>query len=536
MGFKINTNIAAMNSHQLGTLNNRSLDNSLSKLSSGLRINKAADDASGMAIADGLRLQANSLGQSIRNANDGIGIIQTADKAMDEQIKIMDTIKTKATQAAQDGQNETSRKAIQRDIVRLLEELDNIAETTSFNGMALLSGQFTNKKFQIGANSNETVTAHIGATSSDKVGHTRFETGINVSASGEVKLTFKDTDGVRDVTLESVVISNSAGTGLGVLVETINKNSDKLGGIKANWHVQTTGHSPIASATSIDNLQINGIMIGTVVDIKENDKDGKLVNAINALTDKHGIIASIDERGHFNLTSTDGRGIKVEASMDTISAGTYAGSTNVNGSTFSAGTYASTGKNSQLDALGLVIVSSVSTSENYGRLSLTKLDGNDIITTGTGLTNVGFDGNESEATVNLRKIVGAFSKTEAEAMGMFANHQVSDYSAAMTDGQIGVGVTTLTGAMAVMSIADTATKYLDRIRSDLGSVQNQLTVTINNISVTEVNLRASESQIRDVDFAAESATFQKHNLLAQSGSYAMSQSNQIQQHVMKLLQ
>jgi flagellin len=506
MGFKINTNIAAMNSHQLGTLNNRSLDNSLSKLSSGLRINKAADDASGMAIADGLRLQANSLGQSIRNANDGIGIIQTADKAMDEQIKIMDTIKTKATQAAQDGQNETSRKAIQRDIVRLLEELDNIAETTSFNGMALLSGQFTNKKFQIGANSNETVTAHIGATSSDKVGHTRFETGINVSASGEVKLTFKDTDGVRDVTLESVVISNSAGTGLGVLVETINKNSDKLGGIKANWHVQTTGHSPIASATSIDNLQINGIMIGTVVDIKENDKDGKLVNAINALTDKHGIIASIDERGHLNLTSSDGRGIKVET---TSAATTIPG----------------------LEALAIS-----STSENYGRLSLTKLDGNDIITTGTGLTNVGFDGNESEATVNLRKIVGAFSKTEAEAMGMFANHQVSDYSAAMTDGQIGVGVTTLTGAMAVMSIADTATKYLDRIRSDLGSVQNQLTVTINNISVTEVNLRASESQIRDVDFAAESATFQKHNLLAQSGSYAMSQSNQIQQHVMKLLQ
>jgi flagellin len=506
MGFKINTNIAAMNSHQLGNLNNRALDNSLSKLSSGLRINKAADDASGMAIADGLRLQANSLGQSIRNANDGIGIIQTADKAMDEQIKIMDTIKTKATQAAQDGQNEASRKAIQRDITRLLEELDNIAETTSFNGMALLSGQFTNKKFQIGANSNETVTAHIGATSSDKVGHTRFETGSLISASGEVKLTFLDTDGVRDVTLESVVISNSAGTGLGVLVETINKNSDKLGGLKANWHVQTTGSDPINSAANISDLKINGIMIGTIVDIKQNDRDGKIVNAINALTDKHGIIASVDERGHLNLASTDGRGIKVE----TASAA------------------------STIPGLETLAISGI--SENYGRLSLTKLEGNDIITTGTGLTNVGFFGNESEATVNLRQIIGAFSKTVANAMGMFANSHTSDYSAAYTDGQIGVGVTTLTGAMAVMSIADTATKYLDRIRSDLGSVQNQLTTTINNISVTEVNLRASESQIRDVDFAAESANFQKHNLLAQSGAYAMSQSNQIQQHVMKLLQ
>jgi flagellin len=529
MGFKINTNIAAMNSHQLGTINNRDLDNSLSKLSSGLRINKAADDASGMAIADSLRLQANSLGQSIRNANDGIGIIQTADKAMDEQIKIMDTIKTKATQAAQDGQNESSRKAIQRDVVRLLEELDNIAETTSFNGMSLLSGQFTNKKFQIGANSNETVTAHIGATSSDKVGHTRFETGSVITASGNVKLKFLETDGVRDVTLESVTISTSAGTGLGVLVETINKNSDKLGGIKANWHVQTTGISPISSVSAISGFNINGISIGTIVDIKDNDKDGKVVNAINALTDKHGVVASIDERGHFNLISTDGRGIRVSGG--------------------------------KLSALGITGM-----TENYGRLSLVKLEGNDIrlsavgtISNGMLISKIGFlSGQGSEATVNLRQIAGSFNGRTADAMGMFANYQSSEFEALKTSisagitaavstalsisgsvsktAQIGVGVTTLTGAMAVMSIADTATKYLDRIRSDLGSVQNQLTTTINNISVTEVNLRASESQIRDVDFAAESANFQKHNLLAQSGSYAMSQANQVQQHVMKLLQ
>jgi flagellin len=539
MGFRINTNIAAMNAHQIGVSNNRTINDSLEKLSSGLRINKAADDASGMAIADSLRNQANSLGQAIMNANDAIGIIQTADKAMDEQIKIMDTIKQKATQAAQDGQTEATRKAIQQDVTKLLEELDNIAQTTSFNGQSLLSGAFTNKKFQIGAYSNETVTAHIGATSSDKVGHTRFETGMRMTASSNVSLRFLDGDGIHDLDLESVKISTSADTGVGQLAATINKNQDKLG-LKASWKVQSTGDDVIVSG-SIERLAINGVVIGNIEDIKPNDNDGKIVAAINALTDKHGIIASVDERGRLNLTSTDGRGIKITA----------AGSTN--GRKVDTGT--------SYTALSRMGFDSLST-ENYGRLTLTKLTGNDIIISGktlnsdgtflrNGITAVGFgnDSNgkrvESEATLNLRSVRSGFTVDQASAMGVFANGNVSILSAAkageygntgISGVGIGAGVTTLEGAMATMDIADTAIKYLDKIRSDLGSTQNQLTATINNISVTQVNVKASESQIRDVDFASESASFQKSNILAQAGSYAMSQANQVQQNVMKLLQ
>jgi flagellin len=539
MGFRINTNIAAMNAHQIGTGNNRSINGSLEKLSSGLRINKAADDASGMAIADSLRNQANSLGQAIMNANDAIGIIQTADKAMDEQIKIMDTIKIKATQAAQDGQTEDTRKAIQQDLTKLLEELDNIAATTSFNGQSLLSGAFTNKKFQIGAYSNETVTAHIGATSSDKVGHTRFETGMRITASSNVSLRFLDGDGIHDLDLESVKISTSADTGIGQLAAVINKNKDQLG-LKASWTVMTTGSDVVVSG-SIERLAINGVVVGNIEDIKPNDNDGKIVAAINALTDKHGIIATMDERGRLNLTSTDGRGIKITA----------AGSTN--------GRKIDTG--SSYTSLSRIGINS-SNDENYGRLTLTKLTGNDIIISGktlnadgtfqkNGVKSVGFgyDSNgkriESEATLNLRSVRSGFTVDQASAMGVFANDQVSILSAAKagTYGNtniqgvgIGAGVTTLEGAMATMDIADTAIRYLDKIRSDLGSTQNQLTATINNISVTQVNVKASESQIRDVDFAEESANFQKHNILAQAGSYAMSQANQVQQNVMKLLQ
>jgi flagellin len=516
MGFRVNTNVASLNAHQIGASNNRMIGNSLEKLSSGLRINKAADDASGLAIANSLRSQANSLGQAIKNANDGIGIMQTADKAIDEQSKILDTIKTKATQAAQDGQTEDTRKAIQKDITKLMEELDNIAETTSFNGQSLLSGQYTDKKFQIGADSNQTISLDINATSSDKIGHTRFETGKSITGATIITgLKFVDVDGMKDITLESVVISHSAGTGIGVMAETINKQSEQLG-VKASWTVTTTASRAITKTLTSVDVKINGINIGLVDDIEVSDRDGRLVNAINEQTDKTGVIASMDERGRLELKSTDGRGIHI------------------------------TGTN--ITAIGIAN----SGTTNYGRLTLIKLDGSDIKLSGK-LTGIGMDTmsnsltNGSEVTINLRDIKRGFTVEQADAMGMFTNKNDVKYSKALTAAKIisatiadntpgiGAGVTTLEGAMAVMSIADAAVKDLDEIRSEIGSTQNQMVSTINNISVTQVNLKAAESQIRDVDFAEESANFQKSNLLAQAGSYVAGQANQQQQGVMQLL-
>ena len=139
MSLRINTNVAALAAHQAMIKNDGLLAASLGRLSSGLRINKAADDAAGMAIADALKSQALGLGQAIRNASDGISVVQTADGALQESINIINTIKTKAIQAAQDGQTTDSRKAIQADINKLMEELDMIAKTTAFNNQKLLS-------------------------------------------------------------------------------------------------------------------------------------------------------------------------------------------------------------------------------------------------------------------------------------------------------------------------------------------------------------------------------------------------------------
>ncbi|ULO02387.1 flagellin [Campylobacter sp. RM5004] len=864
-------------------MNNRAIDSSLSKLNSGFRINSAADDASGMAIADSLRSQASSLGKAIMNANDAIGIIQTADKAMDEQIKILETIKNKAIQSAQDGQTTETRKALQADISRLMEELDNIGNTTSFNGQKLLSGTFSNKEFQIGAYSNETVKASIGATTSDKIGLTRFETGHNVRAAdltGSVSVTFKNVDGINDVTIEKVQLTNgkgdtSATTGLGALAEAINKASDKTG-IKASVTAQTVFEQPIKAGETTSNFSINGVKIGTV-NVQEKDANGALRAAINAVKDQTGVEASVDTKGRLVLANRDGRGIKVEdnvttnkpttdmhslvtqgatgnpnakkgvdfntAATWTTAAGTPAGgsilikensfadvknahgvqdaliykdgttkavnnsvpyqelkkiqdaqsgaldtlkdklkdiiktnildksaatgqgtqkatldghaltaikaidnSANLNAistalttldgnlgtvnttitgatqdafqtafasavkdfviatdsaakeaqknlresgadvtagaaqtlnnqlNTLLAGTAAALdtttglgqanaanafaaiatyagidntfnttgtqalqgrevdftnlaaekigalnlavntagtsgiekeitdlfndlktqktidGANSTIDkinqkldklidaadgktmdtkeaqegmvahsfkqffaglkagineptkaGLSSIVGLDTTNSTNMGRLSLVANNGRDIqveVKDANGFTTnsaIGYDKNVSEATVSLRETNATINKAQADAMGFNANEwQAGDNG----DNQNGyaAGVMTLKGAQAMMNIAETAQKALEAIRSDLGSVQNQLVSTVNNISVTQVNVKAAESNIRDVDFAEESATFSKHQILAQSGVYAMSQANAVQQNVMRLLQ
>ena len=498
MGFlKINTNIASMNAHLNSIATNRDLDKTLEKLSSGLRINKAADDSSGMAIADSLRLQSDSLGQAIRNANDAIGIIQIADKAMDEQIKILNIIKTKATQAAQDGQSRKSREAIQRDINKLIEQLDNIAFQTSFNGQKLLAGSFTNKEFQIGAYSNETIKASIGATSSDKIGGTRFETTATITAAGNTILTFKNPNGGADIALESVKISTSVGTGLGALARAINRASDVIG-VRAKAMVMTTGSAAVQEGATIKGLTINDVSIGDIDNIEANDGNGNIVNAINAYTMQTGVRASVDVQGRLNLTSVDGRGIKVTTTDSS-------------------------------DGVGFA---NFSASENYGRLTLIQSGSKDIIYNATGpMTNI-INSGGTQSFANLADVSGNFTAEQGLAAGAFANSILSSEAGTY----LGSGVTTRAGAMMIMDIAETATALLDEIRADLGAAQNQLTVTINNISVTQVNVKSAESQIRDVDFAQESANFSKNNILAQSGSFALTQANKVQQNVLQLLQ
>uniref|UniRef100_UPI000BB4303F flagellin B n=2 Tax=Campylobacter lanienae TaxID=75658 RepID=UPI000BB4303F len=519
-----NTNIAAMNAHANSQITDRELTSSLGRLSSGLRIQTAADDASGLVIADSLKSQANSLGQAISNGNDAIGIVQTADKAMDEQIKILDTIKTKAIQAAQDGQNSDSRRALQNDISRLLEELDMIATTTSFNGQQLLNGNFSNKNFQIGAYSNETAKVSIGATNSNTIGHTRFETTFNTHTSltstvsaGTLTIKLSGVDGYPNG-YEFQAISGTVlkTDGYKAVAEMMNGVSDKTG-IKVTVN-NTQVMSAAIGAGTINDLMINGVMIGNVT-VKANDSDGVLVAAINAKKDETGVEASV-ENGRLVLAAKDGRAIVVKT--HSVATFTVAGAKDANWS-----------------EQGITYL---------GQLTFVRQDARDIKIGLNGMSTVAsgvFSANAAiskasvaslaynQASVNLKYMnAGTISATIAKAMGFF-NGNASN--AGQEVDQAG-GVNTYGGAQAMVDVAESARKSLDKLRADLGSVQNQLVATINNITVTQVNVKSAESQIRDVDFASESANFSKFNILAQSGSYAMSQANAVQQNILRLLQ
>ncbi len=574
MGLKINTNVGALRAHNNLYNNTTALDTSLERLSSGLRINWAKDDASGLAIADQLKTQASSLGQAINNANEAMSVLNVADKAMEEQVNILDKIKTKAIEAAQDGQSTKTRNMLQADINRLMEELDNIANSTSFNGKQLLSGGYINQEYQIGDRSNITAKTSIGPTMSSKIGVTRFETGANVTASGTANMVIKNYNGVEDFKFPEVIISYSVGTGLGALTEEINRVSDRTG-VRATYTVQTYGVYEIKSGTSTPNFAINGVIIGQI-EYQDADKNGQLVSAINAVKDTTGVEAARDANGKLILTSNDGRGIVI------------------------------TGE----PGVGSGIVGKQ--KANFGRLHLVRNNGQDIPLSGTGF---GFDrGFISQQSLSLRDTKGRINGNNADALGFFAypggskyvitgtfssltgwmqtqnsgfsagsgysvgsgqNYSIhlankfifvsniatfskaynvqqgSGFSAGSGKSQFApmrtestalfvidrtAGVTTLKGAMAVMDVSETAILNLDQTRADIGSAQQQIQSTLNNITVTQVNVKSAESTIRDVDFAAESATFSKYNILAQSGSYALAQANASQQHVLQLLQ
>jgi len=811
MSFRINTNVSAMNAHTSSLMNNRNLSNSLAKLSSGLRINKAADDASGLAIANSLRAQASSLGQAISNGNDAVGLIQTADGALSEYSNILDTIKTKAVQAASDGQNTNSRLAIQKDIDRLMEQLDTIAKTTSFNGQKLLSGTFTNKEFQMGASSNESAKVSIASTETSQIGQTsRAVLNAGSDQGGSIQLTLKSALTGKDMTLKAVDIqyNNNAQNGMGALADEINRYSGDTG-IKAKAVVETTSNDAVSAGVTGSDFAINGVLIGAI-NVADNDNDGTLANAINSKTVQTGVAATMTADGKISLSTADGRAIKVDGdisgvfgssakemsglghielvqagsstfeiqgigagavganivttgtttmlkdsilaagstiasdsvlkigttlggdvTLSTAAGGTTltldsfvkAGSVFASGSTIkegttlggtllvSAGTAATLNRDSFVTAgtvLGTGTILGEGTvlqqdfsigTDNYkkgdvvvGTLTLTNgltlssdmtlkhnstsnttieggttfnagsilgadfslhadnsmtvaqdmtLKGGSVI--GTSGTAKLVAGSVIGGDITARGAVTTYAKTElavgstlatdstvaknstiggqltvnnttnleddmmikagstltadtrikagtvlTQDIGNAVHAGTNDFKAgdvltsdlvltgsitlqedmkllkgsgtagAIGDGSIlmpnttnsgsvgldneeftnlsNIDVTTLEGAMKAIDTLDAAITNLDTIRSDLGSVQNQVVSTINNISVTQVNVKAAESNIRDVDFAAESAAFSKFNILAQSGSYAMSQANAVQQNVLRLLQ
>ena len=337
MGFRINTNIGAMNAHNYATMNNKELDTSLTRLSSGLRINKAADDASGMVIADSLRAQSKGLGQAINNANDGIGVAQTADGALDEYINIINIVRTKSIQSASDGQSTDSRMAIQRDINRLLEVADSISKTTSFNGINLLDGSFVNKNFQVGAYANQTVNVSIDSARTTTLGQFAQTKGtLATSAAGIL---------AGNVTINGAAVGVSV---VGSTTDTINalaqditsavQKADAINAIKSSTGVTATANTNLTGTSAVaggailaGTVYVNGVDLGAVTS-SSNDSTGTLAAAFNRITDQTGVTAKIVSGGKLELSSADGYNITLSSNLAGTVAVAAAGQTTLFGS------------------------------------------------------------------------------------------------------------------------------------------------------------------------------------------------------------
>lgn len=347
MSLQINTNIAAMQAINALNQNSTKTSNTLQSMSTGLRLTSAAVDPSGMTIADSLNFQATNLGQAISNGNDTVNLIGIADQALQQSISLVTNIAQQATEAANATQDSSSRQALQSNINGLLAEINNIASTTSYKGINLLNGSFTNKVVQIGAYQNQTIGIGIQNTATNAIGWVANQQFTNNATTGSASLmsnTATPATGATSASFATFGVALSAnknfatiangdvqinGTNINVFgtsqtqqldagnwAQAINAVSAQTG-VSASANTTVVGTQAIQAGTiSAGGLLINGVNIGQVT-VGVGDSGGNLVNAINQYTSQTGVVASVNSTGQLVLTNTSGGNIAVQATTNT---------------------------------------------------------------------------------------------------------------------------------------------------------------------------------------------------------------------------
>ena len=639
---RINTNIASLNAQANNAQTNNNLTQSLEKLSSGLKINKAADDASGMAIADKLRMQASTVGQGIANANSGSALITIADKAMGEQSKILDTVKTKLLQAATSTTSAEGREAVRKDVQKLLQQINNISEQTTYNGVNLLNEKGSDFTFQVGEKSQDTISVTTAyAVNTQGLGSSDREfansTTLVASATGQViagiDLEGEATDARLDVkttaaslvvtfasyggsvAVEATGVTNLTGVG-GMTIST--DNADDIAFLNAQADLNTTdgltkladgvyaltaagtafangasydfdtltvsmgtvgGAFTLTSATDASISKKSGTADITVTNATEATIDGDSADGIGfaaAVNVTAGVVAVQADAPATNgtvvvntiaaTTTSDTAELAISVASDkavsSISLYNSGGAASVILSTSDGDTAAAlegAGLSKTLDGTYVWSASSSGSNElSFGGdgIQISNLTIEGLSKTTGGSDRIALETTGSVTIENLIEETGATNALQNAIGVQVADKHVDGASAATlatafnaSEVSSGLGASQLSGLMSLgegkltaetaknfMSVIDDAMTQLNTVRSDFGSTQNQMRVAIDNMMVTQVNIKAAESVIRDVDYAAESANFNKQNIIAQAGTYAMSQANQVQQNVLRLLQ
>ncbi|MBI3150270.1 MAG: flagellin [Betaproteobacteria bacterium] len=492
----INTNVSALNAQRNLNTSQNVLSVSLQRLSSGLRINSAKDDAAGLAISERMTAQVRGLNQAARNANDGISLSQTAEGALGEIGNNLQRMRELALQSANATNSSTDRAALQAEASQLISEITRVAGQTQFNGLNLLDGTFTAQNFQVGANANQTIAvssiadsrssalgSHVlvadgTVTGNTVVSATAASTGNAIGA--ETNLTLTTSAGTTSAisyaansTAATIATAiNTAGSGIGVTATAT--NSTTLASLSAAGTVSFTLFGGDTSATNAAAISVS---------ITDQNDLSNLVSAINGVQGTTGITAAFSSTGSkasITLSTTDGRNIGIDTFNNTAGGG---GDTVVfGGSTLTDGAAATA---------NAVVTGTISLSSTKGPIA-------------TALAN-------------------------ADVFASAGVNNSSFLSVAALD------ISTASGAQAAIGALDAALSQVNTSRGDLGAYQNRFSSAIANLQTTSENLSAARSRIQDADFAAETASLTRAQILQQAGVAMLAQANAVPQGVLALL-
>lgn len=488
MALSVITNTASLNAQRNLGKSGEGLATSMQRLSSGMRINSAKDDAAGMQIANRLTSQINGLSVAQRNANDGISMAQTAEGAMQESSNILQRMRDLALQSANGSNSSEDRDALQKEVADLQQELTRIAETTKFGATSLLDGTFGTKQFQVGANANETINVTLNNMSADVIGAHQITGGGTSGTPGnnigdvENSLLAGNMNTAGDPwSINGTAVSFSAGSGASSRADVIN---DASSGVDAKAILTTR----IQNLTTADAGILNVYKQGAVDDVFDLSSYGGDMERLTQDLQAAGYDAVFDAdlnsgNGGIDIIATDVDGFEVTASAAaTIEMGPPGGLV-----------AAAAGPLSHSAELHL------SSSDKIG-ISGTNVD--QILGQGFGGANIAATGGSSELS-------------SVESMD--------------------ISGTDASGAQAAIEVIDAALAQIDENRAGLGAVQNRFSHTISNLANVEENVSSSRSRIQDTDFAKETAIMTKNQILQQAGTSILSQANQIPQAAVSLL-
>ncbi len=558
---RINTNVSSLGAQEAAQNTNKAISSALEKLSTGLRINSAADDASGLAIADKLRTQVSSINQGIKNGNSAVSLLTIADKAMNEQSKILDTIKTKLIDANTASTSDTGREAIRKDIGKLLEQLDNIASQTNYNGRSLLAdvkdGKLTGKDtdsltFQIGERNTDMIqTAQINATTANLGGGEQIISKVKAGESAKLS---NVEGGTLEVTGKSAAVNVTLSGNLGKLTADTGALVLTVDPEDTNLMAKLKDISGLTQGSGASKNQFT-LAAAATADLRAIDFDSvKLTNATatNAkfsVTETSGFNIKNNELGSTNdLTITSKQDIKkgetsVVANSNTSQSLTVTGTAGLN--TIITG---------NLGSFNSSVASVIEATNSKDIAALQKLvdDGVTGITRGSGNKF-----NLTSGAKDLGSIDFVDAKLTTAGAGNFTTTNTKDKISITNNSDTKITVTNMDAKSAsnleslknlqegeltrevaadFQAVVNDSLDQLNGYRGDIGSTINQVNSAVRNLMTQSTNVKAAEAVIREVDYAEESANFNKLNILSQAGSYAISQANATQQNVLRLLQ